>query len=487
MFRPETEDLLPRMAPKPSAPMLNEAVVRPQVPEVSILFGKKSDENNEKNSNTGIQQQQQSYAVWKKQMLPRVTFPTNFEQKEKKQLRSDVFGNNIVNAEHVYTRSNVYPLKEAPASPFLSSSTMNAGMNVLTYRHNLEGTTNTIYQQQHYTGKPLEIAPTLISSNVGNRDVLTICAGTQTDATGASPSRPQTGFPNVDWHNLAAKQDIQELLQIVQDIRQDQLCIMQICQALIINQQKEQERPQVRDEATQVDYDMYEHIREEVLEPPVAAPINKFLKIMKSPSSYHTPKGKPTAQSTAYRSNSPQADYKAAPYVQNQRTDFTNHSVLMDQLALKYLPREKLAELLQELNVDNRHAIEQQQLVTEAPDSNNIPLRNIENFERGPADISNASYKYLKKYRLLPEDHSLPENVPIANDVADHGPRYDVVQSPPINLRQSPLTHKIPPYQQCLPAEDGPLLAVASPITQISPTSEQILDLENIKHQPKFL
>ncbi|KAI9582944.1 uncharacterized protein LOC119636498 [Glossina fuscipes] len=475
MFRPETEDLLPRMAPKPSAPIgLNEAVVRPQVPEVSILFGKKSDENNEKNSNTGIQQQQ-SYAVWKKQMLPRVTFPSSFEQKERRHLRSDILGNNV-NAENVYCRSNVYPLKEAPTTPFLSSPSINANG---AYRQNLDNNTNPFYQQHQYPGKPLEVAAPLVSAM--NRDVLTICASTQTDAT-VSPSKLD-GFPNVPWHSLAAKQDVQDLLQMVQDIRQDQLCIMQICQALIINQQNQQERPQMQNVATQVEDEIYEHICRDVQEQHAMGPVNKFLKnVISSPSSYHTPKGKPTAQSTTYKPNSPQADYMPAPFEGNQKAGFSktgsDRSLLMGQLALKYLPREKLAELLQELNVDCP-ATEQKELLTEPPASNNIPLRNIENYERGPADISNASYKYLKKYRLLPEDHSQPENIPITNDVADCGQLYDMGQSPPINLRQPPLMHrKITPYQQAGQDGDGPPLAVASP--------EQ-LDLENIKHQPKFL
>uniref|UniRef100_A0A1A9Z4H4 Uncharacterized protein n=1 Tax=Glossina pallidipes TaxID=7398 RepID=A0A1A9Z4H4_GLOPL len=481
MFRPETEDLLPRMAPKPSAPLgLNEAVVRPQVPEVSILFGKKSDENNEKNSNTGIQQQQ-SYAVWKKQMVPRVTFPSSFDQKERRHLRSDVLGNNG-NAEHGYCRSNVYPLKEAPATPFLSSPSINANG---AYRQSLDVNTNPFYQQQHYSGKPLEIAPPLVSAT--NRDVLTICASTQTDATGVSPTKLES-FPNVPWQSLAAKQDVQDLLQMVQDIRQDQLCIMQICQALIINQQNQQERPQMQNVATQVEDEVYEHVCRDALEQHAMVPVNKFLKnVISSPSSYHTPKGKPTAQSTTYKTNSPQAEYIPAPYEGNQKAGYcktgSDRSLLMGQLALKYLPREKLAELLQELNVDCP-VTEQKELLTDPPISNNIPLRNIENYERGPADISNASYKYLKKYRLLPEDHSQPENIPITNDVADRGQLYDVVQSPPINLRQPPLMHKkITPYQQGGSDGDGPPLAVASPIT----TSEQLLDLEDIKHQPKFL
>ena len=54
MFHPETEDMLPRMAPKPSSSQ--EANVRPQVPEVSILFGQQ--DANVQQQNAYMQQQQ---------------------------------------------------------------------------------------------------------------------------------------------------------------------------------------------------------------------------------------------------------------------------------------------------------------------------------------------------------------------------------------------------------------------------------------------
>lgn len=82
----------------------------------------------------------------------------------------------------------------------------------------------------------------------------------------------------------------------------------------------------------------------------------------------------------------------------------------MNELAMKYLPSHKLSDLLQEIHTHENHS----------------PLRIIDNVMRTPVaespnDISNASYKYLKKYRLLPEEE---ENQDLDLDAIRNQPKF---------------------------------------------------------------
>lgn len=207
-----------------------------------------------------------------------------------------------------------------------------------------------------------------------------------------------------------------------------------------------------------------------------------------------SPKGKPIAQSTAYRANSPQSNFKyelqglvSTPVYQepNKNAEINCKSAsdttfAMNELALKYLPNEKLAELLKELNME-------------------CPAVTPEEIHRTPldkavSDISNASYKYLKKYRLLPEDHvesgKNSDHIHIRtvqNNIENQTPPYNspqFVQNSPINHRQTP-TNKCSPF----PADRLPLspLVRASPSSSPSTVTQHIVDLENIKQQPKLL
>lgn len=152
----------------------------------------------------------------------------------------------------------------------------------------------------------------------------------------------------------------------------------------------------------------------------------------------------------------------------------TDKSLMMNELALKYLPNEKLVELLKELNVAQKPALE--------PPT--TPLRNTENFERGPSDISNASYKYLKKYRLLPEDQVNDRENENPPDCNQH--YYGNTRSP-VQQRQSPILapQSNSPYQ---PTPIGRLTQSPLARADITPIlKNNMLDLDNIRQQPKFL
>lgn len=88
----------------------------------------------------------------------------------------------------------------------------------------------------------------------------------------------------------------------------------------------------------------------------------------------------------------------------------TEQSMVMNELAMKYLPSHKLSDLLQEIHTNENHS----------------PLRVIDNVLRTPVsdspnDISNASYKYLKKYRLLPDEE---ENHDLDLDAIRNQPKF---------------------------------------------------------------
>ena len=225
---------------------------------------------------------------------------------------------------------------------------------------------------------------------------------------------------------------------------------------------------------------------------PQTAPKNKFIQHLKSCNIVQqTPKGKPIAQSTTYQPNSPQTqrlqgNIQEVPSTSNYRNSehkepavitrsASDTSLAMNELALKYLPSEKLAELLKELDMDCGAA-------STTPSLPVASIRSPENkFEQGASDISNASYKYLKKYRLLAEDNNENDN---ANDEVENenhmlqynSPQYNV-RNAPINQRHTP-TNKNSPYTGRLPL---------SPLARASTPPQQVVNLENIKHQPKFL
>ncbi|XP_073844455.1 anastral spindle 2 [Musca autumnalis] len=552
MFQPETEDMLPRMAPKPSGSSSSmEPIVRPQVPEVSILFGQQANNMpQQQQSHASVMQQTQqttSYAAWKKQMLPKVTFPPSpGGGQEVATSRGETMNNNnqIQLGSSAPSINSVYPLRSSvtnqPTSsngymantpvPYSVTSTANdnpnvymvsnamTGSNPISYRKSIDNCG--IYQaapqqqQQPMYRKSMEMVPQVTPSYNSPRDVLTICAGTQTDAISFSPTRE---VPT----SVASKQDVEDLKQMIQELRCEQHCLVQLMEKLLCSQFNKTENTESKDVGIQVNAEIKEGspvtTNGHTPLPPVAT--NRVIQQLKqSPNILQTPKGKPMAQSTTYRPNSPQSN-RLQEYQQPEPTpssvpisnaqtatnypEFNNNqqlvaallpkpstdkSLMMNELALRYLPNEKLAELLKELNMNAPKPLPE-------PPANTIPLRGIDNYERSPSDISNASYKYLKKYRLLPEDHiedvenEKPRevNCPAA---MNQQPQYGTPIRSPVQQRQNAVyaTPKAcSPYQH---QQIGGNRLPQSPLARNDGTPvmrNNMLDLENIKHQPKFL
>ncbi|XP_037815570.1 uncharacterized protein LOC119606216 [Lucilia sericata] len=551
MFQPETEDMLPRMAPKPSAAVPNgEGIIRPQVPEISILFGQQeSNVLPQQNVNGGIQQQQfktnnpqPSYAAWKKQMLPKVNYTPSAVNMAEVQL-SDRGNNNNMMPDYNSPRANLYPLRTATApvanmAPNVAANDF-AQSNPLTYRRSLEGCNNNMmYQQQmpHLpqtmsSQSPLQSIKPLSNpiNHLPSRDVLTICAGTQTDASLDSSNNYQHNLQSGPWSNLASKQDVDEMRLILEGMQQEQQRMIKMLETLLFNPAAQFAiKPQSRDMGVQADCvendnqpftngDALTNNQAEFDIPQQAVAKNKFLQHLKpSPSNIlQTPKGKPMAQSTTYRPNSPQTlrfqteqnhEVASAPTYQQVSSkpppslhkSASDTSLAMNELALKYLPNEKLAELLNELNM-------------ECPTGqvNNYPLPSTpvrqsgDKFEKGPSDISNASYKYLKKYRLLPEDHvEDEENVIVNQDRGVQGEilvnvnenqaynspqqQYNNIRNTPLNQRQTP-TNKCSPYAGRLPLSPLTRGAATPPLSSAAIQAQHLVNLDNIKQQPKFL
>ncbi|KAM7344849.1 anastral spindle 2 [Cochliomyia hominivorax] len=525
MFQPETEDMLPRMAPKPSAAIpsgvSSEGIVRPQVPEVSILFGQQETNLPQQPLNSKNNAPQQSYAAWKKQMLPKVTYPSAAANMADIQQMPEQSNNNMIVHDYNAPRTNLYPLR-TNTNPNINIATNVNGngysgvTNPLTYRRSLESCNNNMAFQQIQQLSPLATQTpftalktvTMPTSVTNSRDVLTICAGTQTDAIVESTSNYAQNMQNGLHTNLATREDVDGVRQMLVEMQHEQQRIAKMLEALLFNaKQQATVKTQTRDIAVQaecIESDNEPYVNGGI---PLLSeqPKNKFLQHLKPANNVlQTPKGKPMAQSTTYRPNTPQSQPEiASGDIYQQMTSkpptvmpksASDTSLAMNELALKYLPNEKLAELLKELNMDCPTTTTANVLPT-------TPVRgNIEKFEKGPSDISNASYKYLKKYRLLPEDHeeddsnnnnnNLEENIENVNEnqmPLYNSPQYNNIRNTPLNQRQTP-TNKCSPYAVAtnrLPL--SPLARASPPPLQSTATQQHIVNLENIKHQPKFL
>ncbi|XP_046810339.1 uncharacterized protein LOC111679641 [Lucilia cuprina] len=547
MFQPETEDMLPRMAPKPSAAVPNgEGIIRPQVPEVSILFGQQeSNVLPQQNVNGDIHQQQfknnnpqPSYAAWKKQMLPKVNYTPPVGNMAEVQLSDR--GNNNMMSDYNTPRANLYPLRTATVPVTNMGPNVAANdfvqTNSLTYRRSLENCNNNImYQQQmpHLpqtmsSQSPLQSTKPLSNpiNHLPSRDVLTICAGTQTDASLDSPNNYKHNLQFGSLSNLASKQDVDEIRLILEGIQQEQQRMLKMLETLLFKPVTQfSTKPQSRDMGVQADCLENDNIpftngdaNEAEFDIPQQALVkNKFLQHLKPTSNImQTPKGKPMAQSTTYRPNSPQTlrfqteqqqEVASAPTYQqvNSKPPPSLHksasdtSLAMNELALKYLPNEKLAELLNELNME---------CPAGGVNINPLPSTPVRcsgnKFEKGPSDISNASYKYLKKYRLLPEDHVEDEEeevnanqqggmegeilLNVNGNQAYNSPQhqYNNIRNTPLNQRQAP-TNKCSPYAGRLPLSPLARGTATPPLSSAAIQAQNLVNLDNIKQQPKFL
>uniref|UniRef100_W8BSF5 Uncharacterized protein n=1 Tax=Ceratitis capitata TaxID=7213 RepID=W8BSF5_CERCA len=475
MFAPETEDMLPRCAPKPSVPLnINTAaIVRPTVPEVSILFGAQQPISTNTIATTTAatsEPTQQTYAAWKKQVLPKVSFPP---------AGSEVYSINghVVSSANATTQptqigsntqitSNLYPLRPvtfngAPVHTTAISTTtvansLNENTQMLQYRRSLEQPiicSGELSRQENFKRRSLDACTATAQINVSKPDVLTICAGTQTDATLLADNTC-----NGILTRLATKDDFQQLLSMFGEMRMEQQRLMNIVESLYDHQKLQSPKPPVilqnagtQYEDTDSNIPKNNQIRPQY-EMKDVEPAPRYHSIKDLPAYTLESPRQPAAQSTAYQPYRPMKPL-ATNIAPNKPC--TEQSMLMNELALKYLPNEKLNDLLQELNI------------SPAAQMQTTPLRPIENVEKRPSDISNASYKYLQKYRLLPEEQ---------NDVKE---QLTPIRSP---LTQATCQHQQQqersPYQQ-------PQQRQASPC--VSAPHSPMLDLENIRRQPKLI
>ncbi|KAH8389027.1 uncharacterized protein LOC110178248 [Drosophila serrata] len=425
MFEPETEDMLPRSAPRPSAAVpighTNE-IIRPTVPEVSILFGQPPQQQEplmQMQMQTAQEQAprpEPTFASWKKQMLPRVNFsPILTTELGPRPAPTSCMNNNLVASSNEYV---VIPRDRHYANEVAPCASSSVGMYSESKKHQ--------FQQARRLSAP------------SNSDVLTICAGTQTDAvnlTSPRTSLPSVVYSDIDVSNLVNKNDLATVVSLLETMRQEQQQLRRLCETLLKEQQAKVEAVSKPSRATASQCDILtssnnnnhgkritptvqDYIVEEE-EPPARVIPQQFQSPRPTP---------PMAQSTGYRANTPQGTAKRIPQLAKPNTE---KSMVMNELALKYL-RQPVDELMKDMRLG----------ASPKSPNNAEPLRQIDNLTHTPVqssspnDISNASYKYLKKYRLLPEE------------------QLDYARSP-----QSPLA--APPQMQ--------------------------LDLENIRNQPKLM
>ncbi|EDV35611.1 uncharacterized protein Dana_GF12564 [Drosophila ananassae] len=427
MFAPETEDMLPRSAPRPSAavPMgHSDGIIRPTVPEVSILFGQPpQDQQNlpQQPTNEPTPRSAPTFASWKKQMLPRVNFSP-------------------VLATELGPRPTTSPAHSNPATSskeyVIIPRDRGYGDDSPSSAKSLPSNTGPVYAE----AKKQFHQPRRLSSG-STSDVLTICAGTQTDLPNPSPPRtllPSVVYSDIDISNLAHKSDLASMVSLLESLRQEQQQLRRLCEKMLEEQHRtkaENISNPTRTTATQCNIltassekrsspIIQDYIVLDEEEEPLPQPVRQARIIPHFQSPRPTP---PMAQSTGYRANTPQA--KRIPQLAKPNTE---KSMVMNELALKYL-RQPVDELMKDMRIGA------------SPKSPNPePLRPIDNFthSHSPNDLSNASYKYLKKYRLLPEEQ------------LDYAARDQVGPQSPVTASSSP---------------------------QIQ------LDLENIRNQPKLL
>ncbi|XP_062134872.1 uncharacterized protein LOC133844737 [Drosophila sulfurigaster albostrigata] len=454
MFMPETEDMLPRAAPRPAAavPMgHNEEIVKPTVPEVSILFGQAPQQQQQQQLRP--QQQQETtttFASWKKQLLPRVNF-------------SPVLATELGPASPpvpstapVCNDYNNYLSRSRGIEVDRSTPTVNSNLcYAVNVPHPFTRETFPSTPQNHCPPHYVQGQSPAIAT-----DVLTICAGTQTEPESVASRRDSLSAIAPELGHLANKSDLRELLVQLDLMRQEQQHLRRLCESLVQQQQQQQCVPKTfMETSTQCDIlnvksnamvkritpVVHDYIVEEDER---STPYEGLPRAAAPP--FQSPRAvPPMAQSTGYRPNTPQP--KQSPAANNPLMNAvlqkpnTEKSLVMNELARKYLPQRQITELMDELRLSPT-TTPTNGVVNNANASAGIdttPLRRIDNFHQSPSNISNASYVYLKKYRLLPEQRMSNDQVKL------HNPESPVAPTPQSN--------------------------------------QPMLDLDNIRNQPKLI
>ncbi|XP_037949912.1 uncharacterized protein LOC119680947 isoform X2 [Teleopsis dalmanni] len=470
------DDMLPRAAPKPSD--MTESVVAPTVPEVSLLQESlKQPPTNAMPIKPAIK----SYSEFKKAVLPRVTFTSPGLDPPA------VSANKDLN----FNKCDLNPLRPAISATTLSSANSNNNMiDIITsVKPNLTPPSNNTFYRRSLESAityPSQHELNLINSNFAlqqlheqqrrsierimqnttqaikpKNDILTICAGTQTDASSTTTTTNETLTEALK--NLASKDAVAELTLKVEAMQRNQERLIQICELLLLNSQP---KPSVTNGAiidVQFENDKYAIVQ------------NTKQKQLQDALQYQSPVTKPVAQSTAYHANSPLQNGVNSRFPHQQNANPLNdlekrssdRSLVMNELAMKYLTNEKITEMMKEVNLGST-----------TPELQQTPLRNIENIDKGICDLSNASYRYLKKYRLLPEENNEYNagTSPVVNG------QHDLTKSPVI-LKQK--QQNFSPLARSQPQQYSPYQGPCSPMYGSGKTDH--IDLDNIRKQPKFL
>ncbi|KAL7738315.1 hypothetical protein ACLKA6_006643 [Drosophila palustris] len=468
MFEPETEDMLPRAAPRPCASVPtghNDEIVKPTVPEVSILFGQPPQQQQQQQQAALVQRPAGSFASWKKQILPRVNFSPvlTTELGPASPPVSTSAGINTTpgcNEYNYLPRSRAFDVdRTSSAQPLIVNSNV--------------GYVHSTYTRDTYPTEVLVSVPRLPNPqsqpqshnhahpSAATTDVLTICAGTQTDAETVSSRRDSI---SAVVGNLADKNDLREILTQLEIMRQEQQQLRRLCESLV-QQQHTAPSKTVKETSSQCEILTAKSnatvkrttpiVQDYIVEEDERSTPYEVVQTRANPQFQSPRAAPPMAQSTGYRCTTPQG--KQSPALPPPETNSpvigtvlpkpsTEKSLVMNELARKYLPQKQINELMDELRLSPATAND----VAANAGTNTTPLRQIDNFHQSPSNISNASYVYLKKYRLLPE-----QRVPY-----DH--HADMMKMHRMQQSESPV----------------------SP----SPQAHQpMLDLDNIRNQPKLI
>lgn len=380
MFQSDN-DLIPRSAPKPSKSNLDATVFQPAVPEISIVFTQKSSES----STAPRIPVTTSYSVWKDKCLPQVSASQQ----------------NVSASPELPTTSkqlSLYPMRAQAIEPFLkcpyseriSSYATNSAETVqlLTSHSSDSKLTQNCRDSASFPSKYIE----------ENKPV--ICAETQTETL-------RKGLDELDINNLASKKDIENIKSMLMEIKTEHEHLLKIIKSFQEERHFDKTKPNSKDVGTQIDLEStkdrfnnesskvknalteqnllknLDHIESNTSEKQTTK-INHNLTLLKTLNEHGiVSRGSFTNRDTQTNIFHPNLVLPKP---------ITEQSMVMNELAAKYLQNGKLCEILEEDFIEKKVKCHNNE--------------NVENLYKHPNDFSTASYKYLKKYRLLPEENN---------------------------------------------------------------------------------
>ncbi|XP_055918921.1 uncharacterized protein LOC129950974 [Eupeodes corollae] len=351
MFQSENDDLIPRCAPKPIASDVKATECRPSVPEISIVFSQKPSENLSCSPSNIIT----SYSVWKNKCIPSDPYPQD---------AVSLYNELSLTSK----RSNVYPLRTGESATSSINNTMEyvplnkpqyldrAGKNKISSNFIPRCVLDNSKQKQYQASslKPLEENSPLVS------------VGTQTDVFLIDDNL-------CDKKTLATKEDIAEIKSLILKMETEQRHLLETLQNLVKEKlYSEKNKPKSRDIGVQ------NVLFNEGISTEEPLNIQNNLK---------------ERALTDYQLSKVQiACTDEIPEITKTATD---RSIVMNELAEKYLPIAKLTDMLEEFPKGKK-----------VKNLCELPSKTTDNLDKNATDLSTASYKYLRKYRLIPEENN---------------------------------------------------------------------------------